>query len=147
MRRFRKLFHGGFYRSRRGIILGVCRGIAEYFDFSLFWTRIIAVLLLLISGFWPVGALYFIGAIDGVTGARPHLPPAMIARLLTCMALATAPLAGADDSPEAELATFRIAEGFEVNLFASEADGVVNPIQIRFDPRGRLWAIISTVYP
>ena len=54
MRRFGKVFHGGFYRSRKGIILGVCRGIAEYFDFSIFWTRIIAVALLLISGFWPV---------------------------------------------------------------------------------------------
>ena len=63
MRRFGKVFHGGFYRSRKGIILGVCRGIAEYFDFSVFWTRIIAVLLLLISGFWPVGVLYFIGAL------------------------------------------------------------------------------------
>lgn len=51
------------------------------------------------------------------------------------------------DSPAAELASFQIAEGFEVNLFASENDGVVKPIQIRFDPRGRLWVIGSTVYP
>ena len=28
-----------------------------------------------------------------------------------------------------------------------EKDGVVKPIQMRFDPRGRLWVIGSTVYP
>src|SRR5438034_6290481 len=51
------------------------------------------------------------------------------------------------DDPAAELASFRIADGFEVNLFASEKDGVAKPIQMRFDPRGRLWVIGSTVYP
>ena len=55
---------------------------------------------------------------------------------------------GADaDDPASELASFQIANGFEVGLFASEADGVVKPIQIRFDARGRLWVIGSTVYP
>ena len=51
------------------------------------------------------------------------------------------------DYPEAELATFKVADGFEVNLFASELDGVIKPIQMRFDLRGRLWVIGSTVYP
>ncbi len=51
------------------------------------------------------------------------------------------------DSPAAELASFQVADGFEANLFASEKDGVVKPIQMRFDPRGRLWVIQSTVYP
>ena len=46
-----------------------------------------------------------------------------------------------------ELASFKVADGFEVQLFASEKDGVVKPIQIRFDARGRLWVIGSTVYP
>ncbi len=46
-----------------------------------------------------------------------------------------------------ELASFQIADGFDVQLFASEKDGVVKPIQIRFDARGRLWVIGSTVYP
>lgn len=50
----------GFYRSRRGIILGVCRGLAEHFNFSVFWTRIIVLVLFLFTGFWPVGVLYFI---------------------------------------------------------------------------------------
>ena len=63
MKRFWKRSQGGFYRSRNGMILGVCKGIAEYFDFSIFWARILAVFLFLISGFWPAGALYFIGAL------------------------------------------------------------------------------------
>ena len=52
-----------------------------------------------------------------------------------------------EDDPAAELASFRVADGFEVNLFASEKDGVLKPIQMRFDARGRLWVIGSTVYP
>ena len=53
----------GFYRSREGAIFGVCRGIADYFDFSLFWTRALTVILLIVSGFWPVMVLYLIGAL------------------------------------------------------------------------------------
>jgi phage shock protein C len=63
MKRLERLLHGGLYRSRRGILLGVCRGIAEYFDFSVFWTRLVAVMLLFFSGFWPVAAIYFVAAL------------------------------------------------------------------------------------
>jgi len=63
MKRFEKILRGGLYRSRNGLILGVCRGIAEYFDFSVFWTRTIVLILLLFSGFWPIMALYFIAAL------------------------------------------------------------------------------------
>ncbi|MDP6507168.1 MAG: PspC domain-containing protein, partial [Planctomycetota bacterium] len=34
----------GLYRSRGGIIMGVCQGIAEHWDFSVFWTRLVFVL-------------------------------------------------------------------------------------------------------
>ncbi len=51
------------------------------------------------------------------------------------------------DSPEAERASFKLAPGFEANLWASERDGVVKPIQMRWDARGRLWLIGSTTYP
>jgi phage shock protein C len=63
MRRFERILHGGLYRSRKGIILGVCRGVAEYFDFSVFWARTIVFILFLFSGFWPIAALYFIAAL------------------------------------------------------------------------------------
>ncbi len=63
MRKGERIFDGGLYRSRQGVILGVCRGISEYFDFSLMWTRILAVIFLLVSGFWPAMGLYFIAAL------------------------------------------------------------------------------------
>ena len=52
-----------------------------------------------------------------------------------------------DITPEGEMATFEMADGFEVNLFADESDGVANPIAIRFDPRGRLWVLCTWAYP
>ena len=63
MRRFEKILRGGLYRSRNGLVLGVCRGIAEYFDFSVFWARAIVLILLFFSGLWPIMALYFIAAL------------------------------------------------------------------------------------
>jgi phage shock protein C len=61
--KFENILQGKFYRSRNGVILGVCRGIAEYFDFSLFWVRAIAVIILLFTAFWPTLILYFIAAL------------------------------------------------------------------------------------
>ena len=63
MRRFDRLSDKELYRSRSGVILGVCRGLAEYFDFSVFWTRTIVVVLLFITGLWPITGLYFLGAL------------------------------------------------------------------------------------
>ncbi len=61
MRRFHNIcYDRGLYRSRKGIIMGVCRGIGDYFDFSVFWIRVILIILFLISGFWPVVVLYFV---------------------------------------------------------------------------------------
>jgi putative heme-binding domain-containing protein len=50
-------------------------------------------------------------------------------------------------SPEEEKAQFQILEGFEVKLFASEADGLIKPIQMRWDERGRLWVACAPSYP
>ena len=63
MSRFRFARDRGIYRSRKGAVLGVCRGLAEYFDFSVFWVRTIAVLLLLFTGLWPVVGLYLIASL------------------------------------------------------------------------------------
>ena len=63
MRRFKRILGDGLYRSRNGIILGVCRGIADYFDFSVFWARVITLVLLFLTGFWPVMILYFVAAL------------------------------------------------------------------------------------
>jgi phage shock protein C len=62
----------GIYRSRQGAIFGVCRGVAEHFDFSVFWVRFIAVLMLLVSGLWPAIILYLLAAL--VMKPQPAMP-------------------------------------------------------------------------
>ena len=46
-----------------------------------------------------------------------------------------------------ELSSLHVLPGFEVHLFASENEGVIKPIQIRFDGNGRLWVAGSVTYP
>ena len=46
------------YRSRRGKILGVCQGVADYFSMPVKWIRIVAVVALVLTGFWPAVAIY-----------------------------------------------------------------------------------------
>ncbi|MGA0134532.1 MAG: DUF7133 domain-containing protein, partial [Opitutales bacterium] len=64
-----------------------------------------------------------------------------------------APQAGPVVSTEAvmtaaeEQATFKVAEGFEVNLFADESLGVAKPTQFAWDARGRLYVCCSPTYP
>ncbi len=48
---------------------------------------------------------------------------------------------------EAELASFTVPHGMEVNLFASEADGLTNPLAIRWDTAGRAYVTVTTTYP
>ena len=46
-----------------------------------------------------------------------------------------------------EQATFKVAEGFEVNLFADEHLGVAKPTQMSWDAKGRLYVCCSPTYP
>ena len=71
-KRLNSVFQEGLYRSRNGIILGVCRGVAEYFNFSVFWIRTITVVLLFFSGLWPIAAIYFLAAL--LMKPEPVLP-------------------------------------------------------------------------
>jgi putative heme-binding domain-containing protein len=48
--------------------------------------------------------------------------------------------------PKLEQATFRLPEGFEVNLFAADPI-IAKPTQMNFDEDGRLWLVSSEVYP
>ena len=52
-------------------------------------------------------------------------------------------------SPTEDLADFTVADGFEVNLFAASEDfpELINPLQIHFDARGRLWVCCFESYP
>src|SRR5690348_12030930 len=51
-----------------------------------------------------------------------------------------------DPDPETERRSFQVADGFEVNLFAADPL-LAKPIQMNFDPAGRLWVATSEVYP
>ena len=60
------------HRSRNGVILGVCRGVADYFDFSVFWARAIAVGLLIFTHFGLVIGLYLLAAL--LMKSEPAIP-------------------------------------------------------------------------
>src|SRR5580704_15861775 len=74
--------------------------------------------------------------------------------LFLCIALLLSPAslfaqAGAtvpDPDPEIERKSFILPPGFEVNLFAADPL-LAKPIQMNFDPQGRLWVASSEVYP
>lgn len=51
-----------------------------------------------------------------------------------------------DADVEEEMAAMEIAEGFEINLFASDPM-IANPIHMNWDAEGRLWVAGSAVYP
>jgi putative heme-binding domain-containing protein len=72
---------------------------------------------------------------------------------LTFVLMAVRPLSAQRDvtkipnpDPEIERRSFQVADGFEVNLFAADPL-LAKPIQMNFDPAGRLWVATSEVYP
>jgi putative heme-binding domain-containing protein len=72
----------------------------------------------------------------------------LILTLLTGMVSAdsVAPPA-TDNSIAAELASFQVAEGYEVSLYADETNQIANPVAMRWGPKGRLWVLCTLVYP
>ncbi len=60
------------YRSRDGMICGVCRGLAEYYSFDIFWTRVLTVIAASFVGVWPAVFLYVVAAM--VMKPEPVLP-------------------------------------------------------------------------
>jgi mono/diheme cytochrome c family protein/glucose/arabinose dehydrogenase len=50
-------------------------------------------------------------------------------------------------TPEQQMASFTVADGYEINLFASEDLGVAKPTQFSWDERGRLYVACSPTYP
>ncbi len=51
-----------------------------------------------------------------------------------------------DPDPDLERKTFTVAPGFEVTLWAADPL-LAKPIQMNFDPAGRLWVASSEIYP
>ena len=50
---------GKIFRSRNGMIMGVCKGLSDYFQIPVAWVRIVFVVTLFFSGLWPVIGIYF----------------------------------------------------------------------------------------
>ena len=63
MSRYSRMSRRGLYRSRNGVLLGVCRGVADYFHLSVFWIRATAVILFICTGFWPIVGVYILAAL------------------------------------------------------------------------------------
>lgn len=51
-----------------------------------------------------------------------------------------------EPDPVAERAAMTVADGYEVTLFAADPI-IAKPLQINFDPQGRLWVSSSKIYP
>ena len=56
-------FQEGLFRSRSGIFLGVCKGLANWTNISVVWVRASFVILALLSNLFPVFLVYLILAI------------------------------------------------------------------------------------
>src|SRR5688500_19883314 len=75
-----------------------------------------------------------------------YLIPALLLALVPSVAFAQPNAKVPDPDPELERKTFILPDGFEVNLFAADPM-LAKPIQMNFDPQGRLWVASSEVYP
>lgn len=49
---------GSLYRSRHGMMFGVCQGIADWRDLPVGYIRLALVIAFVFTGFFPVGLLY-----------------------------------------------------------------------------------------
>lgn len=50
-------------------------------------------------------------------------------------------------TPDQQRAAFKVADGFEIELVASEETGLPKPSMVAFDSAGRLWSATATEYP
>lgn len=57
------LGYRGVYRSRSGVVFGVCQGLADTFDLSAFWLRVATVVGFVATGFVPVVVIYIAAAL------------------------------------------------------------------------------------
>lgn len=76
--------------------------------------------------------------------ARPSLPP-----LAEGKSVPDRYSGGILKEPEEQQKDLTVAEGYALNLFASETDfpELRNPVQIAFDGRGRLWVVTMPSFP
>jgi glucose/arabinose dehydrogenase len=75
-------------------------------------------------------------------------PSAFAALVLCSIVQAQSPLVAPSNwkSPEDEKKGFKLPKGFEAQLVASDPD-ILKPMQMAFDPKGRLFVAMSQEYP
>lgn len=60
------------YRSRKGLIFGICRGLATYFDLPVLGVQFVMILAAVFTGFWPIVIAYIAAAF--IIKPEPVLP-------------------------------------------------------------------------
>ena len=73
MRHYSQLHVNQLYRSRSGMLLGVCKGLARFLDVPVFWMRVFVLVLTFFTGIWPMVGAYLIAGF--VIKPEPVLPP------------------------------------------------------------------------
>lgn len=73
MRHYSELRLRELYRSRSGLLLGVCKGLARFLDVPVFWLRIFILILTPFTGVWPMVGAYLIAGF--VIKPEPVMPP------------------------------------------------------------------------
>jgi phage shock protein C len=63
MRRYDDSSGRRLYRSRSGVVCGVCRGLSDFFDLRVGWVRFFTLLILFFTGIWPIVFIYFIACL------------------------------------------------------------------------------------
>ena len=116
-----KLLYGD--DSRRGFT----RGGEDYIPFREEWSRLIPLVERAERRVWAVAS----GELD--PGHRRPEPEKLFAH----------PSANIKE----ELAAFNLADGFSVNLFASDQHGLTSPLSMRWDTSGRMYVTVTTTYP
>ncbi|WP_193214868.1 PVC-type heme-binding CxxCH protein [Luteolibacter marinus] len=91
---------------------------------------------------------------DGLIGLQAHSGGKMLARFKDIQIRelpATEGIPLWEDasarSPEREMAAFQVPDGFEVELVASEKEGVGKPVTMAWDHAGRMWTMTALEYP
>lgn len=106
---------------------GFTRGGDDYIPFREEWSKLLPMVATAEERVWAIAS----GHPD--TGHRRPKPEELHADLSA--------------NPKEELAAFTVAEGFDVNLFASDVEGLTSPLSLRWDTSGRMYVTVTTTYP
>jgi putative membrane-bound dehydrogenase-like protein len=92
--------------------------------------------------------------LEGLIGLQAHGGGKVLAQFkdVTIEKLPATPGAPAWDkadqrTPENEKASFKVPDGYEVELVASEKEGVGKPVTMAWDHAGRMWTMTALEYP